>query len=101
MAKPKLDRPKPQKTKEDFTAGHRNRMQEKLRLHGGDSLSHQELLEMLFYTNFRRGDVKPLIKSLYSRVRLQNMPCKIALPQLSLCIMTPPASCAQARQISR
>lgn len=31
----------------DFTAGHRRRMQEKLRAYGGESLSHQELLEML------------------------------------------------------
>ena len=70
--KPKSDKPKSEKIKqdkkkEDFTAGHRGRMQEKLRLHGGDALSHQELLEMLFYATFRRGDVKPLIKSLYSR----------------------------------
>jgi DNA repair protein RadC len=69
--KPKSDKPKSEKIKqdkkkEDFTAGHRGRMQEKLRLHGGDALSHQELLEMLFYATFRRGDVKPLIKSLYS-----------------------------------
>jgi hypothetical protein len=27
-------------------------------------------------------------------VRLQNMPCKIVLPRLSLCIIIPPASCA-------
>ena len=72
--KPKSDKPKSEKIKqdkkkEDFTAGHRGRMQEKLRLHGGDALSHQELLEMLFYANFRRGDVKPLIKSLYSRFK--------------------------------
>ena len=67
--KSKPEKIKPDKKKEDFTAGHRGRMQEKLRLHGGDALSHQELLEMLFYANFRRGDVKPLIKSLYSRFK--------------------------------
>lgn len=67
MGQPEPDKPKQDKKKEDFTAGHRGRMQEKLRLHGGDALSHQELLEMLFYATFRRGDVKPLIKSLYSR----------------------------------
>jgi DNA repair protein RadC len=101
MGKPKPEKTKSAKTKEDFTAGHRSWMQEKFRSHGGDSLPHEELLEMLFYANFQRGDVKPLIKSLYSRVRLQHMPCKIVLPRLTLCIIIPPTSCAQARQISR
>ena len=101
MGKPKPEKTKSAKTKEDFTAGRCGRMQEKLRSHGGDSLPNQELLEMLFYANFQRGDVKPLIKSLYSRVKLQNIPCKIVLPRLTLCIIIPPASCAQARQISR
>ena len=67
MGQPELDKPKQDTKKEDFTAGHRGRMQEKLRLHGGDALSHQELLEMLFYATFRCGNVKPLMKSLYSR----------------------------------
>ena len=51
----------------DFTSGHRIRMREKLRDNGGESLSHQELLEMLLFYNFRRGDVKPLVKSLFAR----------------------------------
>lgn len=55
------------KKKADFTAGHRRRMQEKLREYGGESLSHQELVEMLLFYNFRRGDVKPLVKSLYAQ----------------------------------
>jgi DNA repair protein RadC len=58
---------KPPKEAPDFTSGHRIRMREKLRQNGGESLSPQELLEMLLYFNFRRGDVKPLVKSLYGR----------------------------------
>ena len=58
---------KPPKEAPDFTSGQRIRMREKLRQNGGKSLSRQELLEMLLYFNFRRGDVKPLVKSLYGR----------------------------------
>ena len=42
-------------------------MRAKLRDNGGESLSHQELLEMLLFYNFRRGDMKPAVKSLFAR----------------------------------
>lgn len=64
-----MSKPKSEKKTKDFTTGHRGRMREKLRQHGGESLTHQELLEMLFYANFQRGDVKPVIKSLYARFK--------------------------------
>ena len=51
----------------DFIFGHRIRMRDKLRQNGGESLSRQELLEMLLYFHFDRGDVKPLVKSLHGR----------------------------------
>jgi len=51
----------------DFTKNHRRRMRAKLRDNGGESLSHKELLEMLLFYNFRRGDIKPVVKSLFAR----------------------------------
>ena len=51
----------------DFISVHPIRMRDKLRQNGGSLLSRQELLEMLLYFNFRRGDVRPLIKSLHGR----------------------------------
>lgn len=44
--------------------GHRARMKAKLRTRGGEALSDHELLEMILFMNFRRGDVKPLVKEL-------------------------------------
>ena len=58
---------KPRKEAPDFTFGHRIRIRDKLGRNGGEYFSRQELLEMLLYFNFRRGNVKPLVKSLYGR----------------------------------
>ena len=51
----------------DFTKNHRRRMRAKLRDNGGESLSHQELLEVLLFYNFRRGVIKLVVKSLFAR----------------------------------
>ena len=56
---------KPPKEAPDFTSGHRKRMYENLCQNGSESHSLQEFLEMLSYFNFRRRDMKPLVKSLY------------------------------------
>ena len=58
---------KTKKKQDDFKAGHRGRMREKLYQNGGESLSRQELLEMLLFFNLRRRDIKPQVKSLYAR----------------------------------
>jgi len=49
----------------DLIAGHRMRMKCKLHEMGPESLSHQELLEMILYLSFKRGDVKPVVKALF------------------------------------
>ncbi len=47
--------------------GHRQRLRERMMAAGADSLPDYELLEMLLFAAFRRGDVKPLAKSLLAR----------------------------------
>ncbi|CAH2600364.1 JAB domain-containing protein [Rhodovastum atsumiense] len=42
--------------------GHRNRMREKVLIRGTDALADYELLEMLLFLAFARGDTKPLAK---------------------------------------
>ena len=42
-------------------ARHRDRMRAKLLERGSESLSEQELLEMLLFLNCRRQDVKPIV----------------------------------------
>ncbi|WP_370323072.1 RadC family protein [Roseococcus sp. SYP-B2431] len=44
--------------------GHRSRMREKLLERGPDALADYELLEMLLFFGFRKGDTKPLAKRL-------------------------------------
>ena len=51
---------------EQNTAGHRSRLLEKMRERGPDALSDQEILEALLFFNYRRQDVKPIVKSLFS-----------------------------------
>ena len=48
-------------------SGHRNRMRAKLLDKGHEALSELELLEMLIYAGNRRGDTKPLAKTLMRR----------------------------------
>ncbi|WP_395688170.1 DNA repair protein RadC [Aestuariivirga sp.] len=47
--------------------GHRERLRERFREHGGQSLPDYELLEMVLYRAIRRGDTKPLAKRLITR----------------------------------
>jgi DNA repair protein RadC len=47
--------------------GHRGRMREKLLERGPNALADYELLEMLLFFAFKKGDTKPLAKSLINR----------------------------------
>jgi DNA repair protein RadC len=47
--------------------GHRARMRERVLAHGAASLADYELLEMLLFFAFKKGDTKPLAKSLINR----------------------------------
>lgn len=47
--------------------GHRGRMREKLLDRGADALADYELLEMLLFLAFKKGDTKPLAKALINR----------------------------------
>jgi DNA repair protein RadC len=47
--------------------GHRGRMREKLLARGPDALADYELLEMLLFLAFKKGDTKPLAKALINR----------------------------------
>jgi DNA repair protein RadC len=47
--------------------GHRARMRERVLEHGAGSLADYELLEMLLFLAFKKGDTKPLAKSLINR----------------------------------
>jgi DNA repair protein RadC len=47
--------------------GHRQRLRERMMAAGPDSLPDYELLEMLLFAAYRRGDVKPLAKSLLAQ----------------------------------
>jgi len=47
--------------------GHRERLKERFREHGGQTLPDYELLEMVLFRAIRRGDTKPLAKLLIAR----------------------------------
>jgi len=47
--------------------GHRARMRSRVLTHGAASLADYELLEMLLFFAFKKGDTKPLAKSLINR----------------------------------
>ncbi len=47
--------------------GHRARMRERLLERGADGLADYELLEMLLFFAFKRGDTKPMAKALINR----------------------------------
>ena len=51
----------------DHMSGHQSRMRAKLLDKGYEALSELELLEMLLYAGNRRGDTKPLAKTLMRR----------------------------------
>ncbi|OYW07458.1 MAG: hypothetical protein B7Z59_11725, partial [Acidiphilium sp. 37-67-22] len=47
--------------------GHRGRMRDRLLGRGAESLADYELLEMLLFLAFKKGDTKPLAKALINR----------------------------------
>jgi DNA repair protein RadC len=47
--------------------GHRNRMRDKVLTRGTDALADYELLEMLLFLAFKKGDTKPLAKRLINQ----------------------------------
>jgi DNA repair protein RadC len=47
--------------------GHRGRMRDRLLGRGAESLADYELLEMLLFLSFKKGDTKPLAKALINR----------------------------------
>ncbi len=47
--------------------GHRARLRKRFLSQGGEALADYEVLEMLLFTAFPRGDVKPLAKKILSR----------------------------------
>ena len=60
----KVERPAP--PPDQTTAGHRSRLIGKMRHKGPDALSDQEVLEALLFFNYRRQDVKPIVKRLFN-----------------------------------
>ena len=52
-----------------FTAGHRQRMRQKLLDKGASALSDEEWLEILLYYSIGRGDVKPQVKQLLAKFK--------------------------------
>jgi hypothetical protein len=48
-------------------SGHRQRLRERMTAAGPDSLPDYELLEMLLFAGYRRGDVKPMAKDLLAQ----------------------------------
>ena len=62
--------------------GHRGRMREKLLDRGPDALADYELLEMLLFFAFKKGDTKPLAKSLINRYG--SFAAVLAAPQAEL-----------------
>ncbi len=53
----------------DDKAGHRSRLRERFRKGGPDALPDYELLEMILFRAFPRGDVKPLSKQLIAKFK--------------------------------
>lgn len=62
--------------------GHRSRMREKLLLRGADALADYELLEMLLFFAFKKGDTKPLAKTLINQ--FGSFAAVLAAPQREL-----------------
>jgi DNA repair protein RadC len=48
--------------------GHRDRLRERMMAAGADTLPDYELLEMLLFAAYQRGDVKPLAKTLLAKL---------------------------------
>src|SRR5690606_19566005 len=57
----------PEPPEPDDKAGHRQRLRDRFRIGGPDALPDYELLEMILFRVFPRGDTKPLAKRLLAR----------------------------------
>ena len=77
----RVERPLP--FPEQTTAGHRSRLIEKMRQKGADALSDQEVLETLLFFNYRRQDVKPIVKRLFSHY--PDLTALLNAPRHELC----------------
>lgn len=77
----RVERPLP--LPEQTTAGHRSRLIEKMRQKGADALSDQEVLETLLFFNYRRQDVKPIVKRLFSHY--PDLTALLNAPRHELC----------------
>ena len=62
--------------------GHRGRMRDRLLTRGSDGLADYEMLEMLLFFAFKRGDTKPLAKALINR--FGSFAAVLAAPQQQL-----------------
>lgn len=62
--------------------GHRSRLREKLLERGPSALADYEVLEMLLFFAFKKGDTKPLAKALINR--FGSFPAVLAAPQREL-----------------
>lgn len=52
---------------QDHQLGHRDRLRRRVKVGGFDPLPDYELLELILFRSFPRGDVKPLAKTLVAR----------------------------------
>ena len=66
-ARPLPARPPGPESADDGPSGHRKRLRQRFRVGGPDALPDYELLEMVLYGAFPRGDTKPLAKRLLAR----------------------------------
>jgi DNA repair protein RadC len=62
-----LSTPPPAAAPADDKAGHRSRLRDRFRNGGADAVPDYELLEMILFRAFPRGDTKPLAKRLMAR----------------------------------
>lgn len=77
----KVERPAP--PPDQTTAGHRSRLIGKMRQKGPNALSDQEVLEALLFFNYRRQDVKPIVKRLFNHY--PDLTALLNAPRHELC----------------
>lgn len=63
----RVPRPVPDERDKHDYAGHRERLRDRFRRNGSDSLADYELLELLLFSAFPRQDTKPIAKALLKR----------------------------------
>lgn len=60
----KISQPSSEQSSEDHRLGHRSRLRERFMLAGLEGVADYELLELILFAAFPRGDIKPLAKTL-------------------------------------